>query len=139
MSVCRVALVRCRDAALCLKDRRDVLRQAELGPAGHHLGRRQSLVGNVPGVHAAGVGIHGKGGLGRPQVESTGLVDQLCARVLLDFRPGCVGVAGEIDITRSMVGQPDDSRVILRRTAMVIECELLQTKRCPSYSPGEPV
>ena len=135
----RVAPRRHRDAALGLVQAVDVVGHRELRPAAADLRRVEVLVGDAGRVHAAAVVGERDGALARREVEPAGLEHELLAGILLHLGPGAVGVLGQLDVARRVIGEPDDARVVLRLAAHVAQLELLEPQHAGAGPAREPV
>jgi CBS domain-containing protein len=128
-----------RDPALRLEQAVDVVGHGELRPPPPDLRGIEPLEGNPGGGHAVAVAAERDSALARAEVESAGLEHQLLARILLHLRPRPVGVLGQLDVLRRVIGEPDDPRVVLRLAPHVPELELLEPQDLGAGAAGEPV
>ncbi len=101
------------DAALLLIEPVDIVRKVERGPATHDLRSVERLVGHSSRRHAVGVMTERYGTDPGAEIQSAGPKNQLLACILLHFSPCAVGVLGQLDISRGVIGEPDDSGMIL--------------------------
>src|SRR3954470_18507785 len=137
--MCGVGSSRHGYAALLLIEAVNVVRNLERRPPAHDLPSVECLVGHASRRHALGVLTEGYGADPAAEVQSPGPKNQLLACILLHFRPGVVGVLGQLDISRGVVGEPDDSGMILRLSPNVAQLELFQAEHLGTGSPGQPV
>ena len=114
----------------------DIVADLEHRPAPADLGGVQVLVGHAGRVHALAVVGERNGALARREVEAPGLEHQLLARLPLHLGPGAVGVLGQLDVGRRVIGEPDDARVVLRLAAHVSQLELLDAEHVGAGAPG---
>ena len=127
------------DTALFLIEAVDVVRNLERRPPVHDLSSVERLVGHSSRGHAVGVMAEGYGTDSGTEVQSPGPKNQPLASILLHFRPGAVGLLGQLDICRGVVGEPDDSGMILRLSPNVAQLELFQAEHLAAGSPRQPV
>ena len=124
------------DAPVGLPEATDVGVETEGGPAAHHLGRVQPLVGDAAGLKAGPVGTGRDGRAGREQVEPAGGDHQPLLGLPFQLGPGGVGQAGQAHVAGRVVGAADDPGVVVRRPPVVPELELLQPQH-PRPGPGQ--
>jgi hypothetical protein len=115
--------------------------EAELRPAGGHLGGVELAVLDARVAHGvdARVEVGGAGRPGQRQVHGSGADDELEARLVLDLAPGVVGGADQRRVVPLRVGLADHPRVVLGRTPVVAEAELVQAEHPPGAAARQPV
>lgn len=126
------------DAAFALVEGDGIVRQTKLGPAAHGFGSVQYFKRNACCGQTFGVIGDGDFSVGWREVKATSFEDQFFASIGLQGCPGRVGLFSQFDVLRGVVGEADDSRMVLGAAAHVTDFELFQAKNIP-FLAGKPI